>query len=181
MSDEDFARAVEDTAAPPRDTGGGRDVIARAKKAARAQVPRAAEVPRRKRMAARVTLAVAAAALAAGVAGLVVERRAIVAWVEGPARHVQPLPAGEPPIVPPAPSAAGPTPEERMVEQAADHRREADAFCAARRWAACLVELNQARWRDPGGDDTPEIREMRALIAKEGPKDPCWNGKCVPR
>jgi hypothetical protein len=182
MSDEDFIAAMEDLAPQESEFNGGHDVLARARKVALSRgVSLRAEPGPRTGAARRFAYAVAAFAAAAGIAGLFVERHAVTAWIHGPEPAIQP---DEPKDAPPAPTPAAsaspppsPAPQELALQQAVEYRRQADLFCADKEWAACLVDLNHAKLLDPAGDATPKIDAMRAVIAREGPKSPHWNGK----
>jgi hypothetical protein len=181
MSDEDFMTAMEKLAPQEPDFHGGSDVLARARKAALARSAVLRGEPRPPSGAVRrIAYAAGAAALAAALAGLLLERHAVMAWIHGSDRTIGPDEQQVRPAPPPAPVAPAPpqpTPEELALRQAAELRGRADAFCASKEWAACLVNLNRARTLDPAGDATPRIQAMRAVIAREGPKSPHWNGK----
>jgi|SRR5579859_5219113 len=92
--------------------------------------------PKRRRLA----VVVAGVALAAGIA-LVVDR-----------------------ALAPAPVAAHHS-EEAPAERARALRQEAREACAARSWARCKDELNEARDLDPDGDQAPEIQALRHAAA----------------
>jgi hypothetical protein len=45
---------------------------------------------------------------------------------------------------------------------AVDLRREAADACEAKQWAVCLADLDEARAHDPGGDEGPAVKTLRA-------------------
>jgi hypothetical protein len=49
---------------------------------------------------------------------------------------------------------------------AANLRREATWKCADQFFDICLADLDRARALDPAGDETPEIKAMRAQAIK---------------
>ncbi|MGH7435518.1 MAG: hypothetical protein ACRENE_07570, partial [Polyangiaceae bacterium] len=84
MSDEDFVRAIEQLEPPAFDSEGGRDVLARVRRAARSrEAPPGGERGRRGGTVRRIAYTAVAAAMAAMVVGLLVERQAVVLWLQG--------------------------------------------------------------------------------------------------
>jgi DNA-directed RNA polymerase specialized sigma24 family protein len=77
-----------------------------------------------------------------------------------------------PPIVVPPPHSAEPIagqPRERA--EAADLRRRAFDECAAKQWSACERDLDEAKLRDPHGENDPRVEETRrALSLGSGPR-----------
>jgi DNA-directed RNA polymerase specialized sigma24 family protein len=69
----------------------------------------------------------------------------------------------------PAPTAVAPSPQPTAPPQAqADElRQRAQEACDAKRWDACLGDLDAASQLDPKGDELPAVKELRQT-AKEG-------------
>jgi hypothetical protein len=113
---------------------------------------RAAKRPSRKARPAAVWAATAAAAVAAGTA--------VTAYVATSGRGVSTRP------VPPPPSTTGPVePPPSDLAIATELRRRAATALTMGHADECLVLLDEAAAKDPPGDATPEVQELRKKAA----------------
>jgi hypothetical protein len=110
--------------------------------------PRAPEVTRRKGPRAAVMWLAAAATFAVAGGALYETLRP------------SPEPVAHPP--PPTPSSSAPVaPSADDLAVAAELRHKAGAACDAKKWSACLAELDEARAVDPDGDDALTVKSLR--------------------
>jgi hypothetical protein len=52
------------------------------------------------------------------------------------------------------------------AQHASTIRKEAFAACEQHDWATCEAKLNEARDLDPSGEDLPQVRDARAMLAR---------------
>jgi hypothetical protein len=108
---------------------------------------------RRRPRAAVLWLAAAAAATATG--GL------LYAALHTPAPAPPPSPSS-----PPSTPTLAPPPPAPLLLSAVELRHQAQAALDAGRPLDCLDLLEQARQRDPAGDDTPDMKKLRAAAVR---------------
>ena len=125
----------------------------------------AGALARRRRRPRWVVPAIAAAVVL--VLLLAWKRREVVAWLTGTPEPISPDRWDVP---------REPTREER----AETLRGEAFAACARSEWEACLVELDQAKELDPGGDGDPRVTRARDAIRQAPEPDAGAADKPVP-
>jgi hypothetical protein len=119
----------------------------RGESAPSAPLPTAPRAPRRVPYA---TWAIAAV-LGGLVLTLLVERREVMAWLDGEPAKIEPDRWGPP---------REPTPR----EHAEALRKEAETSCQLELWGRCSTKLDEAMKLDPAGESQPRVQALRTLV-----------------